>query len=843
MVKSDLASMAEGRYVGSHTAAFRADVPQSQLLPSPVLQKHFELLGSYSDSQHSWSHIVAGRFSDSYYSGLLFYAQNTGDAEIYQTDGSGGISLLQSHSGLRTSCTHVVPGMFGQSELDGLLLYDQNAGVRAFYDNDPQGGINPVPMSEDDTWRTTWSHIVTGHFKKNSRTSDLLFYDQSNGFGALYSTDGHGGMILLKEYDDWRTSWTHITTGFFRGPYYPDTDHPFDLTDILFYEDSSGYSEVRQSSNLDLLDSKVMAQQVSNIIPGSFGAESAGVLLYEQSAGRGTVVDFWNYDNMGNKVLDMHDGEIHYGWRNSWDMIVSGNFWMADEGDINFPNKTKDQHIPCGAFSDLFFYDRKTGYGEFYLHEPPNSTYVDPLSGYASVGSVRPGESIGFHISSILGDTPPRVYNIKVLKQDVDELLMMTIPLPTRPTPQPISHTAWRDGANWPENVSLTIPDTWLSGLYIARVEATLSGVVTPHATHSDTVHTDIPFIVRAMSPGSQAKILVALVDTTYEAYNPWGGRCLYGFGTRNNPPGAGGELRFVWTSPGGAGDEELPWAFRVSFRRPQTGLFEKKWKWTFWEVPFIRWLARQGISVEWCTMTDLHRETDLLQNYKLFVNVGHSEYWSKEMRDNVEQFVENGGNAAFFAGNVCWWQVRFEDDGCNTMVCYKRKDLDPVHTNDIVTVNWDQDPVNRSSTALTGVKYYGKVWANDTITPIQDRVYIVTKASHWVFDNTGANINFGLYVDANGHQQTVVGAETDAKVSGPPPNGSPYTFSTLARVVDFQDHNKEAATMGIFTNHEGTVFTASTMNWTLGLSQGNVDALGPLDKITLNVLRKLGHL
>ena len=47
-------------------------------------------------------------------------------------------------------------------------------------------------------------------------------------------------------------------------------------------------------------------------------------------------------------------------------------------------------------------------------------------------------------------------------------------------------------------------------------------------------------------------------------------------------------------------------------------------------------------------------------------------------MRDAVEAFIAGGGNAAFFSGNTCWWQVRFEDDWA--MVCFKyRADEDPV--------------------------------------------------------------------------------------------------------------------------------------------------------------------
>jgi hypothetical protein len=47
-------------------------------------------------------------------------------------------------------------------------------------------------------------------------------------------------------------------------------------------------------------------------------------------------------------------------------------------------------------------------------------------------------------------------------------------------------------------------------------------------------------------------------------------------------------------------------------------------------------------------------------------------------MRTHVETFAAAGGNVAFFAGNVCWWQVRLSPDG-RQMICYKVANFDPV--------------------------------------------------------------------------------------------------------------------------------------------------------------------
>ena len=64
-----------------------------------------------------------------------------------------------------------------------------------------------------------------------------------------------------------------------------------------------------------------------------------------------------------------------------------------------------------------------------------------------------------------------------------------------------------------------------------------------------------------------------------------------------------------------------------------------------------------------------------LLLNHKVFISIGHDEYWSKEQRDNVEAARNAGVHLAFFSGNEVYWKTRWENnDGTEdrTLVCYK---------------------------------------------------------------------------------------------------------------------------------------------------------------------------
>src|SRR5260221_5000598 len=90
-----------------------------------------------------------------------------------------------------------------------------------------------------------------------------------------------------------------------------------------------------------------------------------------------------------------------------------------------------------------------------------------------------------------------------------------------------------------------------------------------------------------------------------------------------------------------------------------------------------VRWLEAEGYDVSYATNVDVDVDPRLLRSHKAFLAVGHDEYWSWKMRDNVEQARDAGINLGFFSGNTSYWQVRFEaslitGDAGRTMVGYK---------------------------------------------------------------------------------------------------------------------------------------------------------------------------
>lgn len=812
--------------------------------PSTLIETNFQQLLAHTDWRTTWTQIVSGKFSTCPYSGLLFYSQSEGYAEFYETNGFGGIAFLGSDSTWRTSWTHIIPGIFHSQEFTGLLLYDQQAGFLAIYDTDGKGGTKEVRQFPG--WPTSWTHITTVRIP-GSAFSGVVFYDQTSGLLEIYRCDGNGGLHLIIQKDNWGTGWTQVV------------GDPISGTGILFYDGSTHYgiacSVIQEQNNQFTLTFPTIQTDLppaTEIVAGNFGAEDNGFLFYDAGSGQLAFVFYLPPAVQDTTPITYTPGllfagsESYTGFRTTWDLIVPGQFWEDD------PEATKFQD----GFTDLMFYDRAQGYSEFYLHEPFNSILVNPLEGYASPGSVYPGGNLRIFVNTRVGP-----YAIYIYRQDVDLVFMSAVQvIQSYSQPFPIRRLDYRDGPSWPPVAEFVIPQDWPSGLYFARVNAGI--VVDPPLYETDErglsigqqrYSLDIPFVVRGGNPGVQSSILVILPDTTYAAYNFWGGRSLYGFQSSIVPMGdPWGRIVWSYGSPldgdpsAGPDNHQTPRAFRIALERPYNnippvgGVPDGLPKWQVWEVPLIRWLARQQIPVEWCLATDIHRDqvedTNLLRNYKLVVSLGHDEYWSAEMRENVQGFVKAGGNAVFFSGNVCWWQIRFDPE-IKTQTCFKDSRFDPEPNQKLVTVNWYAKPVCNPETSLTGVSFY------EPLAPTTSG-YLVLDPSHWVFANTGLTANdptFGAYGDP---PQSPFLYEFDRYQKGVQGNScipsSPAGLLRLAEAPAQPDSNgnkRPAATMGIFTNKKGQVFTVGTTNWSLALSQDG--GWRPVDQITLNVLNQ----
>lgn len=844
-------------------------VPVGGAVPArPLLAPDFQQFSGRGQWRQGWTHVVAGNFSSEWFGGLLCYDQLTGVAAFYETHGAGDPTLLAEHDDWRTSWTHIAAGRFAHSSYSALLFYDQEAGAGAVYATDGQGGI--TLLAEDDTLGTSWTEIVVGRYSE-SHFDGVLLYDRSAGVGRFCSTDGDGHLMVLTEFDDWRTSWTAIVPVevYDKVGDAVDAGPPY-FTDLFFYEGETGYGEtygIDGHGGIMQVGAQRGFPTGARVVSGSFGGlwylPWTNLMFLDQAL---TIAQVWAAYGDAGATSDPNDPELPDPHAITWtpneqldlggrgyDVMVPGNFWVAHPDDLFFDG---------GGFTDLCFYDPGRGDLDFFLKEPQPAS-IDKLAGYPSRNSVAPGETISIHVSSDVGPFVIDVYQLGAQEQHRTRLWGVAAPGPFGR-----SRTAYRDGAGWPAASTFTVPSTWPSGLYVARVipapfavgttgtfetavaeaaaqpgnpgaaaQAGDSGEVGARSSTPASVPVqppwglpevtlDIPFVVRSVSPGTSAPILVSVPDTTYEAYNFWGGRSLY---THASGDGA------VWVYP--YNSVHAPRALHVSCRRGFRSVDARidTAKWKLWEVPFLSWLEQQQIPYELCAVSDLDHHPGLIANYRLFVSIGHDEYWSRQMRTSVENFIAAGGNVAFLSGNTCYWQIRFENGG-DTIVCYKDAQMDPLAISDpvLTTVLWSDPPVSDSERKLTGVSgafLYDPEKAEDW------RTYIVTEETHWVFADTGLRDGnaFGTYTRADGQIRTVLGPETD--ITGPE---TPGPFNVLALMNDgSKPGNNQTALMVISEGQpgRGTVFSAATIDWVLGLTSGGET---PIDQITRNVLERL---
>ena len=420
---------------------------------------------------------------------------------------------------------------------------------------------------------------------------------------------------------------------------------------------------------------------------------------------------------------------------------------------------------------------------------------VDQVEGgYASKVSVRPGESLSFHISNNRNGP----YALSVYREGATRQLMATIP-----NVETQSHNCTgkaSTGCDWPVATNFTVPGDWPTGVYTVDVPRGSGG------------KWQILFFVQEKTPGA-ARILFLTSVNTFHAYNGFGGASLYDFNSVNSVK-----------------------AQKVSFDRPYAG--GGLGNFNRWERHFVEWAEAAGYPIAYAATYDLEFQPNLLEPYDVVIIAGHSEYWTWDMRQRVKAYVAGGGRFMNLSGNTMWWQVRFEDNG-RTMVGYKNWREDPDKSrHGSTTVNWNY-PIFDTSFLVTGLH-----WPFGGYPGGNGNGYYVANADHWIFSGTGLAedelFGRGPTRDTSIHDKESDGlafncAPDGSTILGPIVGpGTPGNFTILgvtpvhseARALD------GAAMMGLYTTPGGgAVFSAGTTGWILGLDQPEVD------RITRNII------
>jgi len=337
---------------------------------------------------------------------------------------------------------------------------------------------------------------------------------------------------------------------------------------------------------------------------------------------------------------------------------------------------------------------------------PASQWYIDGagspnIQGFTTDISVTVGQTVYFKISTPAASYRIDIYRLGYYQGNDGRFIASVSPSVPLPQIQPPcltdSVTGLIDCGNWGISASWTVPSTATSGIYFARLVRLDTGEVAP-----------VVFIVR--NDSSHSDILQQTDDTTWQAYNKYGGNSLYA----GNPVGR---------------------AYKVSYNRPVIDL----WEFFAYEYQMVHFLEANGYDVTYSTGVDTDRNGALITQHKIFMSVGHDEYWSAAQRANVEAARAAGVHLLFFSGNEIFWKTRWETstDGSNTpyrtLVCYKESDangpIDPLDSGSspIWTGYW-RDPRfsppadgGRPENALTGTIFQVNSPQDNAITVPQD--------------------------------------------------------------------------------------------------------------------------
>jgi N,N-dimethylformamidase beta subunit-like protein/uncharacterized protein DUF4082/Big-like domain-containing protein len=453
----------------------------------------------------------------------------------------------------------------------------------------------------------------------------------------------------------------------------------------------------------------------------------------------------------------------------------------------------------------------------------------DTIQGYSTDISVNVGGTIGFKINTSASSYTIDIYRMGYYNGNGARKIATVTPSVSLPQSQPACvtdpSTSLVDCGTWNVSASWTVPASAVSGIYFAKLTVPSTGA----SSH-------ITFVVRDDS--SHSDLVFKTSDATWQAYNTYGGWDFY--------------------------SSAVGRAFKLSYNRPfATRGANGGRDFAFAnEYPMIRFLERNGYDLSYTTDLDLDRNGSLLTNHKVFLSVGHDEYWSGPERTAVENARDAGVNLAFFSGNEVFWRTRWENsvDGHNidhrTLVCYKETwenaKTDP-------TSEWTgtfRDP--RFSPPANGGAHPENALTGNLFMSLNDDLTMQVPAAEGkdrLWRNTSvASLAPGTTATLAPH---TVGYESDEDTdNGFRPAGlidlSTTTGSTPGELLDYGNNTGPGTTTHHLTLYRAPsgalVFGAGTVQWAWGLDANHdtwFDTTDPpnaaMQQATINLFADMG--
>jgi hypothetical protein len=358
---------------------------------------------------------------------------------------------------------------------------------------------------------------------------------------------------------------------------------------------------------------------------------------------------------------------------------------------------------------------------------------------------------------------------------------------------------------SWTPSYTLNVPTSWTTGNYIVKLRR-LDG---------QQLESYMTFVVRDDS--STAPVVYSMDVTTWQGYNFWGG-------DRNSNIGYNLYGRFNDIT----GDDNGSRAFTVSFDRPYDGEGSQDGAGLFfnWDYPMIRFMESKGYDLTYVTSPDLEQNPNMLLGHRMFMNTGHDEYYSDNMRSAISNGIAGGVDMAFFSANNFYYRITWAADASGS--ANRRIHCDKNALVGSTTYEWRLLSPMRPENELGGVMLAGVA---------SDRPFLVSDANSWIYAGTGIHNYTGngtSGVITSGANQNalpgIIGYEFDSRAS---------TTSSLSTWASFEPstthgvgHSFVPAADGnatsiwsdsvLWTAPSGaTIFSAGTIQWSWGVDDG----------------------
>jgi hypothetical protein len=260
---------------------------------------------NYRDWRRSWRLLASGNFSGREKAEVFLYDPAAGEANVVSTRDK---YVQITHTGLRKNWSSIVP--IRRSGKDHLLFYSRETGDAELWDlsSDQMNLIQPF-----QSLRQTWKFILAGNFTTEEAdsqdTSELLFYDDTTGESEIRRISDNS-MSYVQTYTGWSTTWSAAIAGDFAG----DSND-----DIILYDNSTGEANLlisRPGQPFLQLTYSGWRKSSRLLTAVQYGQTKRSVLVHDPTT---SELEIWHFSDSRQLLAQ-------YKLRDSWDRVLSGRF-------------------------------------------------------------------------------------------------------------------------------------------------------------------------------------------------------------------------------------------------------------------------------------------------------------------------------------------------------------------------------------------------------------------------------------------------------------------------------------------------------------------------------------